>query len=132
MNKLPRFSSRGEILTPSHEFLSEFLGNWELNGSWSGDSHAFHECSELHCWQCTNDAFAVDGGASGDGARCTGLTSCSNFGAGNCGNHQGCSLHGHAVYSSGMFDHYDNECQGSTPSCSNVCCATAGCATSLP
>lgn len=124
-------SNRDGVCTSSEGGVFRADGHWTWSsdiagmhltstGTWTGDSHAFELCTEVTCYRCTNDAFPPSKtGAEGNGARCTGLTSCSDFGAGNCGNHQGCSLHGHAVYSSGMFDHYDDECQGSTPDCSS-------------
>lgn len=114
-------STGNEVLTDDHQVRADVLGTPSVVGHWWGDSHTLHECSELHCWTCTNEAYptATPGQGGDQVSRCSGVTSCDGFGAGNCGNHQGCNLHGHAVYSSGMFDHYEDECQGSTPSCSS-------------
>lgn len=114
-------TDKDEVFTPNHRWLTKGIDGTQMDfGSWSGDSHAFELCDPVTCFQCTNDAeFAGSGNAGDQPSRCSGRTSCDDFSAGNCGNHQGCNLHGHAVYSFGMFDHYEDECQGSTPSCSS-------------
>ena len=107
------------VFASDHEFTTD-AGGHQLLGTWSGDSHAFDICGSggcVHCVAAGSAAAAGDPGAKG--GSCSGQTSCDDFSAGNCGNHEGCSLHGHAVYSFGSFDHYEDECQGSTPSCSS-------------
>jgi hypothetical protein len=91
-------------------------------GTWSGDSDAFDICADDGCLHCTNDSKPKSTGGAASPAStgsCTGSTYCSDYGPGDCGSHSGCTMHSHAVYSFGHFDHYENECTGSTPSCSS-------------
>ena len=99
------------------------------NGSevatWSGDSASFELCTSDGCLTCTNDAKTAGAAPSsssssgGSGGKCSGITYCSNYGAGDCSSHEGCSLDSHAHYFNGEVEYYDNDCTGSTPDCSS-------------
>ena len=110
-------TTQGDVFLANGDWLTMKDGKLMRFGRWKGDSHAFQACDSVTCFDCANDAVASS--PDGASARCSGRTSCDDYGAGDCGTHQGCTLHGHAVYSNGMFDHYEDECQGSTPSCSS-------------
>ena len=102
-----------------HELTTDAGGHQKL-ATWSGDSRAFDVCADDGCLHCTDNAApTTSASASAPSGSCSGSTSCSDYGPGSCGSHSGCTMHSHAVYSFGHFDHYENECQGSTPDCSS-------------
>ncbi len=107
------------VIEADHEVTTDGGAGHQLLGKWDGDSLAFSICASDGCLRCTSAAGTSTGNSEAKSGSCTGITSCSDYGAGDCSTHQGCSLHSHAVYSFGHLDHYENECQGSTPSCSS-------------
>lgn len=107
----------GEAVFQPDQKLTTDAGGHMVLGIWSGDSLAFDICNSQGCAHCKPEDTSVPGGTTN--GSCTGSTSCSGHDPGSCSTHQGCSMHAHAVYSLGKFDHYDNECEGSTPSCSS-------------
>jgi hypothetical protein len=118
-------------LEADHDVTTDAGGHQKL-ASWSGDSRAFDVCAEDGCLHCTDDAApGTPGGAAASSGSCSGSTSCGAYGPGSCGSHTGCTMHSHAVYSFGHFDHYDNECNGTTPDCSShdsaEACKREGC-----
>jgi hypothetical protein len=112
----------GQAYFEKDQKLTTDAGGHKLLGIWTGDTAGFDICSSdgcVHCKPQDSSSSAPGGAPSGGASRCSGSTSCSGYGAGDCSTHQGCSMHSHAVYSFGKLDHYENECQGSTPSCSS-------------
>ena len=113
----------GSVCMERGQEVTTDAGGHQKLGTWSGDSNAFDICADDGCIHCTADAKPPSAGSADSSTStrgsCTGSTSCSDYGPGNCGSHSGCTMHSRAVYSFGHFDHYENECNGTTPSCSS-------------
>lgn len=124
------YSSNGLCVAGSAVFeadhdLTTDAGGHQTLATWSGDSRAFDVCTSDGCLHCADDAAPASSGVSPKSGSCSGSTSCDGYGPGSCGSHTGCTMHSHAVYSFGHFDHYENECNGTTPDCSSHSSAEA-------
>jgi hypothetical protein len=120
----------GDIYFESSQDVTSDAGSHEVLGKWSGDSQSFEICGTGDCLRC-KPKDTLSASSSGGARSCTGSTSCSGYQPGDCSSHKGCSMRSHAVYRSGSFDHYENDCIGSTPSCSSHTteskCKSQGC-----